>query len=330
MARPKTATRRPLSADEIRMGEEPRILRITSQNALISALNWYNYFNDNEKAKEYALARYPELKDVPAGELRTLGSLARMLSRGTDLGEFADRPQKIVDNLLARFTKPQPVETADDGNEERATVRRAVRRREALIAELESEVDSNMRNPRYKFDAYKWMVSKEVNAITAKAIAAYYDAWENKSAFIHGIIRACDQISANATVVRRSRKKKPVSAAKAASKVQFKQSDTGLRLQSIAPADIVGANELWVYNTAKRTLAVYRGEKLTVKGTTIQDYDEGKSFVKKLRKPEKDIEFFRAGSRASFEKVFNKLTTKAAPVATGRLNSDTILIKAFK
>lgn len=324
-----SVNRKPLSVDEQYMGTEPHILKITSQGAMINALNWYNYFHDAEVGKAYAMKAYPELKDVPANELRTLGWLCRLMERGTDLGAYANRPKELAASLAKKFVRPTPTPIASEESTISLATRNA-RKNSAIIAELESEIDEHWRNPKYKFDAYKWMVGKEIGGPGAKAVIAFYERWENKDGFINGIIRAADQIVANKRVVRKARKKKPVSAVKQSSKVQFKQSDVGLKLESISPVDIVGAKELWVYNTDKRVLAVYRGESLSVKGTTVQGYNEAESFTKKLRKPEKDMDLFRNNNKSGMKRNFDKLTTKAANVSTGRLNADTILIKAFK
>ncbi len=56
---------------------------------------------------------------------------------------------------------------------------------------------------------------------------------------------------------RKPRKKKTVSADKLVEKLKFQQTEKSLGLVSINPRDIVGAQELWIYNTKTRKIGKY-------------------------------------------------------------------------
>ena len=131
---------------------------------------------------------------------------------------------------------------------------------------------------------------------------------------------------------RAVRKPKPKSADKIVSKLKFKTDDDRYKIVSIDPTTIVGASELWMFNTKNRKLGRYVAEehaRLTVKGTTVQFFDEKLSTQKTLRKPEQQLkEFGKAGKIAlrTFMKDIKATETKM----NGRLNEHVVLLKVSK
>jgi hypothetical protein len=131
---------------------------------------------------------------------------------------------------------------------------------------------------------------------------------------------------------RAVRKPKPKSADKIVSKLKFKTDDDRYKIVSIDPTTIVGASELWMFNTKNRKLGRYVAEehaRLTVKGTTVQFFDEKLSTQKTLRKPEVQLkEFGKAGKIAlrTFMKDIKATETKM----NGRLNEHVVLLKVSK
>jgi hypothetical protein len=110
---------------------------------------------------------------------------------------------------------------------------------------------------------------------------------------------------------------------------------------SINPADIIGATELWVYNVKTRKIGRYiaanvdpkgldrAGSGLSVKGTTIVGYDETVSIQKTLRKPQEQLAEFKNAGKVALRKYLDSI--KAVDIKlNGRINADTILLKASK
>ncbi len=91
----------------------------------------------------------------------------------------------------------------------------------------------------------------------------------------------------------------------------------------------MGASELWVYNTKYNRLGVYYAENsvrgFSVKGCTIQNFDNETSTQKTARKPEDALSKL---TKQSLRKKMKAMKTKDKPV-TGRINSQTILLGAF-
>jgi hypothetical protein len=147
--------------------------------------------------------------------------------------------------------------------------------------------------------------------------------------FYHEIISACDMLMQEAKVNRKPRAKKSKPVEKIVEKLKFLKQDEKLKLVSIAPADIVGAKELWIYNTKSRKLGKYiAGEfnDLGVKGTSITGFDEIKSVQKTLRKPEEQLKEFKNSGKVALRKFLDDI--KAVDIKlNGRINEDTILLK---
>ena len=103
-------------------------------------------------------------------------------------------------------------------------------------------------------------------------------------------------------------------------------------LKSIPPEKVIGANQLWVYNTKTKVLAVYHSDNakgFTVKGSTLQNFDEKLSIGKRLRKPEKTLPTVLESGKIKLRKIMEELTTMQLNL-TGRINDDTILLRVEK
>lgn len=143
------------------------------------------------------------------------------------------------------------------------------------------------------------------------------------------IVDDLERIIKNATAQRKPRKTKQKSASRLIKNLKYQQEHPDLKLVSINPEKIVGASELWVYNTKYNRLGVYYAENsvrgFSVKGCTIQNFDNETSTQKTARKPEDALSKL---TKQSLRKKMKSMKTKDQSV-TGRINSQTILLGAF-
>ena len=143
------------------------------------------------------------------------------------------------------------------------------------------------------------------------------------------IVDDLDRIIKNSTAQRKPRKKKTLSAARLIKKLKYQPEFSDLKLVSVNPEKIIGANELWVYNTRYKTLGVYHAVNsvrgLSVKGCTIQHFDEDTTTQKTARKPQDVLSVL---TKRSLKKQLNNMKTKEQPL-TGRINAQTILLGVF-
>jgi hypothetical protein len=154
--------------------------------------------------------------------------------------------------------------------------------------------------------------------------------YKRHHAFIQSILDALDQYRNVKKATKKARIKRAPNKEKVASKLKYLKEEKTLKLVSINPVDIIGAQELWCYNTKTRKIYKYVADSiigpLGIKGTTITGYNEAASVGKTLRKPDEKLkEFFKAG-KVQLRKFLEDIkATETA--ANGRINLDTILLK---
>lgn len=152
---------------------------------------------------------------------------------------------------------------------------------------------------------------------------------KNFIAFLQEIESACNMLMQEAKVNKKPRKVKAVSKDKVVSKLKYKKTDEPLKLVSINPADIIGAQELWVYNSKTRKLGRYVAaefSELGVKGTSITGFSEMKSVQKTLRKPEEKLKEFKAAGKVALRKFLDDINATDTKM-NGRINEETLLLK---
>ena len=152
---------------------------------------------------------------------------------------------------------------------------------------------------------------------------------KNLIAFYQEIMSACDMLAQEAKVNRAPRAKKSVPAEKIVAKLKYMKTNEPLKLVSVNPTDIIGCAELWVYNTKSRKLGKYVAteyQTLSVKGTSILNFNENLSICKTLRKPEEKLKEFKAAGKVQLRKFLDDINATDTKM-NGRLNEETILLK---
>jgi hypothetical protein len=147
--------------------------------------------------------------------------------------------------------------------------------------------------------------------------------------FYSEVLSACDMLAQEAKINKKPRAKKPTDKSKVVAKMKYLKQDDKLKLVSVNPEDIIGAGELWIFNTKTRKIGKYVAaeyQELSVKGTSIIGFDLNKSVQKTLRKPEEQLKEFKAAGKVQLRKFLDDI--KAVDIKlNGRINEDTILLK---
>jgi len=228
---------------------------------------------------------------------------------------------------------------------------------EEFISAVEGQVDDYIDSGyKLKYDVYNHMLEIGCKAAHARKMRPFYvdcfnelvdvynndneyyvEAWSHLKPKYHKlmmdfygtIVDDLDRIIKNSTAQRKPRKQKILSASRIINKLKYQQEFNDLKLVSVNPEKIVGAKELWVYNTSYNKLGVYRAVNsirgFSVKGCTIQDYDEQESIQKKARKPEEALSVL---TKRTLKTTLKSMKTKEQPL-TGRINAQTILLGVF-
>ena len=130
---------------------------------------------------------------------------------------------------------------------------------------------------------------------------------------------------------RKPRTKKPKSADKQVSRLNYLNESEEYCMQSCDPTRIVGAQKFFMFNTKYRKMTVFTSlgrDGFTVQGSTLKGFDESQSYSLTLRKPKEILPIISAKTERQIDKELSKLTTKRKP-ANGRINKDTILIRTI-
>jgi hypothetical protein len=182
-------------------------------------------------------------------------------------------------------------------------------RRYAEITEAKTTKDEDLK------DAYAYMKAADYKR---------YDAFYTK------LFEGIAQYGQVKKATKKAAVRKPPQKEKLVAKLKYMKNDTTSKLVSVNPVDIIGAQELWVYNTKTRKLGKYVAEEmggaLGVKGTAITGFNESKSVQKTLRKPELQLKDFLSAGKIELRKFMDNI--KATDIKlNGRINVDTILLK---
>ena len=114
--------------------------------------------------------------------------------------------------------------------------------------------------------------------------------------------------------------------------LKYKLKDDELSLTSVKALDLVGAEQVWLFNTKTRKLAVYTSEStkgMTVKGTALQNWSPDKSKQKTLRKPDEQIKDLLSSGKVKLRSFLDSIKAKEQNV-NGRINIDTIILKIIR
>lgn len=343
------------SIDEKYYGPEPIFVGTNhTPNDLTTAFNWYNYFFNHIKGKVWLLEYLKKNDASPQliSEIRaapdwrsytTTCWMARMMMNGTI---FSDKMMESFHednrkNALHGIKTETPKEATNVVSIQVRT-KRVV---DKLIADAEDMLDSNP-----EFSMYEFLTNHQATAQGASAIRAYYlpmkeEVFINDAQVKEGygtklklyqkifsnMISDCDRYLNNkkAVKVRKPRAVKLKTSADVVKNVKYQAADAALKLVSVDPQKIIGATQLWVYNTKYRTLGLYTSNApkgFSVKGTTLTGYDAEVAVAKKLRKPEEQLKAFFQQGKVALRSFLPNIKTAEIKL-NGRIGVDTILLK---
>lgn len=181
-----------------------------------------------------------------------------------------------------------------------------------------------------RFDELKAAYEKEHEQLVEGY--SHYKAADFKRifTFIDQILSDIGQYRNVKKATKKVRAPRSVSKEKVVAKLKYAKEDKTLKIVSINPADIIGAQELWVYNVKTRKMGKYiadaiRGP-LGVKGTSITGFDEFKSVCKTLRKPEEKLKEFAKASKVQLRKFLEDIKATDTKL-NGRISAEVVLLR---
>lgn len=344
------------------LGDEPTFKNSYSDSEYARALTWYNIMCTTAEAREYIetylkntgrTADLKKFKTVPDTWVPTTAAwIARMIGRGV---KVADNSKKFMEQKLREaidLHSAEPKEQTEVKSTNVISIQDRIREKaNELIGSVEELIDIGE-----EFSLYDWMKSNDIPATYAPRIAAYYapvlnelleaaegqdpqlkegykhftkKALEQRILFFNQIIEDAERYADTTKKARKPRKPRTVSVEKKLKNFKYQKEDGNFKIASINPEKVIGAQELWTFNTKYKTLSVFRAMDrggLQVKGTSLINYDENASVTKRTgRKPEVYVDKVLNGGKVVLRKLMDELKNDA-PLAY-RINENTILLK---
>ena len=340
-----------------------------TKSELMSAFNWYNYFCTRKEAKTFVLeymqvASRPKeeiatILTIPDSQINLqFGWLARMMSLGykpdEDTTKFFD--QEFAEYMLkGKFNRANKVVEKKETPQVVNIQERINEKANEEIGELEGLVDDQIVSKfKSSIDIAKYLKSRNLSSVVAKKISDYFvdrskqfeseindpelkEGYSNFTKpelkklkdFFDGIVSESFRLVGENKPTRKKRKVKEKPATVLVSKMNYMQEFSELNLKSVQPEKIIGAMQVWTYNTKTKLLGVYNADNargITVKGSSLQNFNAETSIGKRLRKPEVVLPDLIEAGKIRIKKILPELTTKESSL-TGRMNSDTIIVR---
>lgn len=354
--------------NQIHYGPEPVLTHLENNvSEMGKLLNWYAIMTDgatrarwmNEYVKEnYDKDFYSSFLGIPnsfftASLVGITRQKVHKATLGEGLEEWLDKrirelQQKKGKDIAPKSYNKKPKKSIQQLMEEKLY---------DMLGEVEYEIDKFIDDDYTSdFNMYEWCEKHDLNAKMASLITPHYKplAIEVKNEeqddqlkeayaymgmsgrrkfveFLKNIMDDAERWASNKKqqFKPRMRKAKLVDATTKVKRLKFKQDDRDLKISSINPATIIGASELWVYNTKTKILQVYRGN-LDVRGTTIYGYGVGGAKQKSIgRSPAKYIKRCLDGGKLVLRKLMDEINSVEKD-ANGRINEHCILLRAEK
>jgi hypothetical protein len=341
----KTKVRAKWAADSI----EPELPKDASQAELSKALTWYNVMMDSKKSVKYVSTYLKENKInkvvPPSVPMQTAAAVARLLSRG-----FVDkRLTDYMDSWILRL-EDKPVAPKTTAVVVSIQERMAVKMN-GYITGLDNAFENFIESDyKMKFNTEKYLADSGVKAsyiqelvvwasdvrneyvlsktvpIMKEGYSTYTTPQKNKVIKFFDVM--IDSLEKYRVAVAPKRKKKVVPTSKAVGKVKYAKVFPELKLKSVNPEKLVGATEVWLYNTTTRSLSYYTSMSgMSVSGTTLKDFDFAEQ--RKLRKPEDQLPMMEKSRKGKWVSKYNEVVKTKGSTPSGRLNSVTVILKVF-
>ena len=346
------------------MGDEPEFLGAMTSGEYGLALNWYNAMCDNGDARQY-ITDYL-IKRNRKAEAKLLAKLdncwvpttvawrCRLLDRGYEVPSEGGFLEAELAKALARVARAEEEPSEDSLAASKRSIQDRMRDRQSeIIGDIEELLDLDNSN---ELNLYDWLKAKAIPATYCQAIVDHYSPWldeliqayeggdeQLKEAYSHMSLKQLkervvffnkliDDAQRYGNVTKKTRaprKPRTISMDKKLKNLKYQKENNEYKIASINPEKIIGAQELWTFNTKYKIVTVFRAIDrggLQVKGTSIIGYDEKTSMSKGTgRKPEIVLDKLQNSGKIVLRKLMEELKTDK-PLQI-RINENTVLMK---
>jgi hypothetical protein len=341
-------------------GKAPMIDKENYKISLIKLLNWHNEFSDLRELKKLAVSHYKSndaaayaLSQATDEETRQIGILCQYKDalQEKDQIKLAGMISKLCEKYKKELVLAEPAaqketkvvfidKVAEEANKIAEKIDKEIDDLFTLKSDGKFDVEVYLENQKptaavcVRMMTYFRALRKELHEVVAnkdEQLAEGYTAYPRPRvkrilhSFIEPMWDKLERLSKKAKAERKPRKKKEKPASALVKSLQYMKECKELKLTSVDPKKIIGASQVWLYNTKYKKLTVLvadSGSGFTVKGTTIYGFSVDESKTKVVRKPELVLSEITKRKLAFHMKQMK--TTEQ--VANGRVNEDTLIL----
>lgn len=346
----KTTKAKSRTYDTKYLGDEPDVSKMPSdsERALfkLKVFNWYNYFLSAKDLRDDVLlyvsnneaSRLPNFSYYDDYSMSiSAAKLCRMINRGwipneheiTYIKESLDKcrldipiekTEEVKKSVVIR-PKPNPLVQEMDLVEDKWT-----REEDYEEYDLYERLQALMPSETDRAELKEWLEGRLSEFTTHKSDYKGYNC-PRIAKYLRRCLSDLDRSASNKKQ-RRSRKVKVKSADKIVSRVKFLPSSSEYKLESVNPEKLVGARGVFLFNTGNRELQYYEGDSITVKGTTLVDWNVCRRTT--LRKPDEFLKVVLDRTRMTILKEWDKLSTKTYKEnMSGRVSDKHVIVRVF-
>lgn len=337
--------------------------------AISKSLSWYNYkssasqralwFRKYLEANDFPQPVIDKMNKVPEStfDLMPVGQFSRMFTLGAPL---PDKYKTFISDKVAALCK----QVDEEKRNPRTTEYEKPKVLDPIVQKLVGTIEEHLENFLNKreqilFD-YKAVATKigATRKQARQAVERYektrwemFSAMEGEDSELVEAYSHCSKKNLKKMVFyfdwlgeqalelgsspdRKPRKTKVKSPEQLTRKVCYLRTfkDGALSISSIEPAEIVGAEQLWVYNTKYRRLGrivAANSNGLTVKGTTVLNANEEVTVNKTVKRPGEILPKILVAGKVALRHILDELNTREKVQKT-RLNNDTLLLRTVR
>lgn len=362
----KKSTKRYSNSNEVFWGKEPESKDIDPlspnfNDFLMEALAWYNYSATSEKKKAWFIdwvkknkpkANVVAIEQINDGAFTTAGAVARIVSRGLSTSSYLNG--KLA-SWIVEFQE-EGAQILREKEEKKIAKKKAITQDPQLVylSSTINEVVEKFMTSGYKkidFDMSEWIRLHNPSVVH---LAAIREDWfpileellneEGDEQLVEAYSHLTDKqvekfvellldivTSKKVRKARTVRKPRAKSPDKMVKNVKFAVSDPETGVKSVEPKAIPGSSAVLIWNKKYRMLGLYlaeSGKELSVKGSTLLNFDEATSVWKKVRKPNEIVPKAVTSTKAQVSKIIDGLTSKPGKM-NGRMNAETVILKVY-
>jgi hypothetical protein len=332
-------------------------------------LNWYSANKDRKDSIKYTkefvkkndptkLELLDELSDFD--HTITFGWIARIVTRGGTLSpDHKRRHEEYLGKLYAQSEAKRKAKTVAAAPKKNViNIQEAMAQKiDEFIGNLEVELDKvfiedaefNLFNhmkaqqmpAAYIDEIREWSkgyLSRYLDVLKGEdqAQEAYSNFTKKKqkdlAKLFHSFIEDCDKYALFKKANKKPRAVREKTPAQQVKGIKFKVKDEELGITSVAPTEMIGASQVWLYNTKTKKLSRYTSDStkgMQAKGSAIQNWNPDNSKQKTLRKPAEQIKELLESGKVKLRTFLDNVKAKEQDV-NGRLNTDTIILKVIR